>query len=100
MGKIVIWSRLALKQTEKIHKRILKDSKSLNVADKVINKLLISSDILENHPEVYSLDRFKTNNNGTYRAYEVYSYRISYRISKDKIRILGVRHTSREPLGY
>ncbi len=100
MGKIVIWSNLALKHTEKIHKRVLKDSKSLNVADKVTNKLFSSSDVLENHPELYGLDRFKTNNNGTYRAYEVYSYRISYRVLKDKIRILRVRHTSREPLAY
>ncbi len=100
MGKIVIWSKLALKQSEKIHKQILNDSKSLNVADKVINKLFTSSDVLENHPEVYTLDRFKTNNNGTYRAYEVYSYRISYRVLKDKIRILRVRYTSREPLEY
>ena len=100
MGKIVIWSKSALNQTEKIHKRILKGSKSLNVADKVINRLFASSDILENHPEVYNLDRFKKKNNGTYRAYEVYSYRISYRILKDEIRILRVRHTSREPLEY
>ena len=100
MGKIVVWSKLALKQAKKIHARILKDSKSLNVADKVINKLLTSSDILESHPEIYSLDRFKTNNDGTYRAYEIYSYRISYRILKDKIRILRVRHTRREPFNY
>lgn len=100
MGKIVVWSKLALKQVETIHKQLLFDSKSLNVADKVINKLFVSSDILENHPEIYALDRFKINNNGTYRAYEVYSYRISYRILANEIRILSVRHTSREPLKH
>jgi len=94
MGKIVIWSKLALKQAEKTHERIAKDSKSLTVADKIINKLFTSSDALENHPEMYSLDRFKVNNNGTYRAYEVYSYRVSYRIFKSKVRILRVRRAS------
>ena len=77
---------------------IFKDTKSLTIADKVINKLFNSSDILEEYPELYPIDKFKTNNNGTYRAYEVYSYRISYRVFNTKIRILRVRHTSREPL--
>jgi plasmid stabilization system protein ParE len=45
-------------------------------------------------------DKFKLNNTGNYRAYEIYSYRIAYRILKDKVRILRVRHTSREPLKY
>jgi len=100
MGKIVIWSKLALKHNKSIHTHLLKETKSLKVADKVVSKLFDSSDTLENHPELYALDRFKINNNGTYRAYEVYSYRISYRVMKDKIRILRVRHTSREPLEY
>ena len=100
MVKTVIWSRLAIRQNEIIHIRILKDTKSKEIADKVINGILDSSDILETRPELYKLDRFKINNNGTYRAYEVYSYRISYRVLKTKIRILRVRHTSREPLEY
>ena len=100
MVKTVIWSRLALSHNEIIRKRILKDTKSKEIANKVINAIFDSSDILETHPELYKLDRFKTNNNGTYRAYEVYSYRISYRVLKTKIRILRVRHTSREPLEY
>ena len=100
MVKTVIWSRLALSQTEIIQKRILKDSKSKEIVNKVINAIFDSSDILETHPELYKLDRFKINNNRTYRAYEVYSYRISYRVLKSKVRILRVRHTSREPLEY
>ncbi len=100
MGKIVIWSRQALRQTEQVHKHILKETLSLKTADKVINTLFDSSEVLENQPELYPLDRFKIENNGTYRAYEKYHYRISYRVLKDKIRILRVRHTSREPLKH
>ena len=100
MGKIVIWSKLALKHTEEIHEYVLENSKSLRIADDLIDKILTSSEVLSNQPELYALDKFKALNNGNYRAYEIFHYRISYRVLKDKIRILRVRHTSREPLKH
>ena len=92
--------KLSLKQLESIHKYILEESDSLTTADKVINKILTSSKVLSEQPEMHPTDKYKLNNTGSYRAYEVYSYRIAYRILKDKVRILRVRHTSREPLKY
>ncbi len=100
MGKKIIWAKSALKQAEAIHQYILEDSQSLKIADKVINTLFDSTEILEDQPEVYPLDNLKLNNDGSYRAYTKYSYRISYRIMKDTMRILRVRHTSRKPLKY
>ena|ERR1700761_1677606 len=50
--------------------------------------------------EIYPLDKYKTNNNGNYRAFEVDQYRISYRNTKTEIRILRVRHTSRRVKKY
>ena len=100
MGKVITWSKLALKQVESIHEHILEESGSLTTADKVINKILTSSQVLSDQPAMHPPDKFKLNNTGNYRAYEVYSYRIAYRILKDKVRILRVRHTSREPLKY
>lgn len=41
----------------------------------------------------------KQNNNGNYRAFEIYSYRISYRINENEIYRVRVRHTSRNPKG-
>mgnify|MGYP000533413668 FL=1 len=52
------------------------------------------------NPEIYPLDKYRKNNNGTIRAFEVYSYRIAYQITKSEIRILRVRHTKREPLKH
>lgn len=100
MGKIIIWSKFAIKHTEDIHKYILENSKSLRIADSLVDKILTSSETLSNQPELYPLDKLKQQNNGSYRAYEIFNYRISYRILKSKIRILRVRHTSREPLEY
>ena len=77
MGKKVIWSKYALRQAESIHDYIL-----------------------ETQWEIYTLDQLKQNNDGSYRTYVKYSYRISYRIMNDVVRILRVRHTSREPLEY
>ncbi|MGB0948547.1 MAG: type II toxin-antitoxin system RelE/ParE family toxin [Marinirhabdus sp.] len=40
----------------------------------------------------------KIGNDGSYRAFEKHSYRVSYRITENEIRILRLRHTSRNPL--
>jgi plasmid stabilization system protein ParE len=100
VGKIIIWSKLALKHTEEIHKYVLENSKSLRIADDLTDKIFTSSEVLSKQPELYALDKFKELNNGSYRAYEIFHYRISYRVLKDEIRILRVRHTSREPLNH
>lgn len=100
MGKTVIWSRPALQHTKEIHEYILEDSSSLEIADRVVDKLFSSSDILSEQPEIYPKDKYTVNNDGSYRAYEILRYRIAYRVLKDKVRILRVRHTSREPLKY
>ena len=77
MGEIIIWSKLALGQTEEIHKYILENSKSLRIADDLVDKILTSSEALSNQPELYPLDKLKQLNNGSYRAYEIFHYRIS-----------------------
>jgi len=52
------------------------------------------------HPECYGPDKYKLNNDDTYRAFEKHRYRIAYRVLDTEIRILRVRHTSMEPQGY
>lgn len=55
---------------------------------------------LVSNPERHPLDKYKLTNDGTYRAFELYHYRISYKISIDTIRIVRMRHTSRSPHTY
>ena len=100
MGKVVIWSEPSLQHLALIHEYIFEESGSLTTADKVIDNIIKSTQILSDQPKMNPPDRFKLNNNGDYRAYVIYSYRISYRILINKIRILRVLHTSREPLTY
>ena len=97
MGKIVVWSADALLQLEDIHFYILFESKSITVADKVIDKIFNGTEILEISSEIYKLDDLKIDNNGSFRVYFVFDYMISYQICTDTISILRVRHTSRNP---
>ena len=98
MAKKVIWSDFAKEQLKEIYRYIKKDSETN--AKKVRTKILESTRILSSGKEIYKADEFKQNNKGNYRAFIVYSYRISYKIELDKIEILRVRHTSREPLEH
>jgi len=100
MGKKIIWSFDALQQLEDIHFYILFESKSIQIADKVIDTIFESTQILKTKPEIYKLDSKKKNSDGTFRVYFVYDYMISYQITADCIQILRVRHTSRKPKNF
>ena len=71
-------------------------------AKKVRTDILVTARSLSKAPKRYPLDKYRKNNNGNIniRAFEMHSYRVSYQITKNKIRILRLRHTSREPLQF
>lgn len=94
----VLWNSTARKQVKKIYGFIAQES--IQNAQIVIEKLILSTDKLQNNPERFGMDKYKKNNDGSYRYYELYSYRIAFRIHKDYIRILRVRSTHQEPLEY
>lgn len=97
MEKEIIWSNSALNQLENIFFHILKKTKSYSIASKVVEGIYNSVTLLKTDSEIYELDEMKISNNGSYRAYEIYNYRISYKIMSDSVNILRVRHTSRIP---
>ena len=94
----VIWSDIAKEQLKEIYKYIKKDSEIS--AKKVRTQILLSTRLLATGKEIYKADELKEDNKGSYRAYIIYSYRITYKIETDTIQILRVRHTSREPLKH
>ena len=55
---------------------------------------------LKYNPEIYPLDKHRKNNKGDIRAFEKFSLRVAYQITKKQIRIIRLRHTSRDPLEY
>lgn len=97
MGKKIVWSKDALEQLEDIHFYIFFESKSITIADKVVDTIFDSTEILKTQPEIYKLDKQKTSNDGSFRVYSVYDYAISYQITNEIIYILRVRHNTRKP---
>jgi plasmid stabilization system protein ParE len=95
---VVVWGNSAKAELKKTFEYIALDS--LQNAQIVRNTLIdLTIDLAEN-PEKYPIDKFKENNDGSWRAFEKYHYRISYRILKDQVRIVRMRHTSLSPLPY
>ena len=64
----------------------------------VINRL----ELVRKNPLSCEVDLLKEPANKNYRAFVVFSYRITYQIKTEEkeIRVLRIRHCSREPLGY
>jgi plasmid stabilization system protein ParE len=74
---------VAAKQFEVAIKYIAADS--IQNAEKVRKEILEKIERLILHPEIYSPDRYKTNNDGSYRAFELHRYRIAYRVLENEI---------------
>lgn len=94
----VIWNAIARKQLKHIYKYIEKES--LQNAKNVIIEIIDATEKLDKNPERFALDKYKNKNDGSYRYFEIYKYRIAFRIYKTKVRILRVRSTHQEPLEY
>lgn len=73
---------------------------SLSNAQKVRKKILSSIKALIKNPEQYAPDKYRIGNDGSYRAFEVNKYRITYHINASEIRIIRIRHTKMNPLVY
>ncbi len=94
----IVWTKRSEKQLENAYKYICEDS-TKNAA-KVIEDIVKAAGKAINNPEFYPPDKYKTNNDGTYRAFEKHKFRIAYRFKSNVIRILRVRHSKMEPQPY
>ncbi len=92
----IIWDDLALNQLQDYLEYVYKQNPTAPriIRDRILNKLKV----LQTNPLICEDDRLKDNNDGTYKSFTVYSYRITYRIMENSI--IRVRHSSKEPLGY
>ena len=97
MEKEIVWTETALNQLEEIYFYILEQSLSYTISDKVIDTILKATTVLKKNWDIYEIDEMKLPNDSNYRAFEIHSYRISYKITNDNIYIIRVRHTSRSP---
>jgi len=98
MVRKIVWDKDAVLQMEEVYKYL--KERSLQSANKVRKSIKEKVQGLSNHPEIYPLDRFMKDNDGSFRAFEKYSYRVTYKVKEKEIIIARVRHTSRKPLEY
>ncbi len=85
-------------QLREAYKYIKKDP--LQNADKVRRGIVASFHAVLQNIELHAPDKYKNDNDGSYRAYEIFHYRISYHVSKTQITIVRIRHTKMNPLMY
>ena len=92
------WDKPALIYFSETIRYIRKDSEQN--AKKVKEEILAKSSELSVRPEIHAPDKYKQNNTGHYRAFELHRYRIAYLVKDEEIIIARIRHTSQEPQPY
>lgn len=96
----IIWDSIALHHFKDILAFLSKQSSQ---APKIVKDGILSrlNDVKKN-ALIFEIDKLKDKPNQEFRAFIIYSYRVTYQIKVDtkQIRVLRIRHTSREPLGY
>ena len=94
----ISWDKKAIIYFSEAIRYIRKDSPQN--AEKVKKKILKQIRELAKKPEIYNPDKYKSNNTGNYRAFELHRFRISYFVKETEIIITRIRHTSQEPREY
>jgi len=94
----ISWDKQALHYFREAIQYIRKDSPQN--ADKVKREILEKISELSKHPEIHNPDKYKIDNNGSYRAFELHRFRVGYLVKENEIIIARVRNTKQEPLDY
>jgi plasmid stabilization system protein ParE len=94
----VIWPFISRQQLKEMYDHIKKDS--LKNAESVRQIIISATKELVDFPHKYPPDKYKLNNDGSFRAFELFHYRICYQVTENEIIIVRLRHTSMKPLDY
>jgi plasmid stabilization system protein ParE len=94
----IIWRKSAILYLENAIDYIRKDS--VKNADTVANAILAAVEKAARFPEHFPPDKYRLNNTGSFRAFEIYNFRVSFYYNAETIRIVRVRHTQQKPLNY
>ncbi|MFN8153813.1 MAG: type II toxin-antitoxin system RelE/ParE family toxin [Bacteroidia bacterium] len=96
----IVWDRNALDHFKSI--LIYLEKQSLQAPSIVKGAVLSRLAAVRKNPLISETDKLKELPNKDFRAFVVFNYRVTYQIKSDEreIRILRIRHTSQEPLGY
>ena len=94
----LVWTRRSQQHLKALYNYISQTSPQN--AQKVVTDIITATEKAIANPTYYNPDKFKTDNDGSYRAFEKHHYRIAYRYQKNIIRVLRVMHNKMEPKKY
>lgn len=94
----ITWDKQALYFFRDAIRYIREDSPQS--ADKVKKEVLEKINELSIRPEIHNPDKYKLNNSGNYRAFELHRLRLGYLVKETEIIIARIRNTAQEPLDY
>lgn len=92
----IVWSKRAFGQLERAIKYI-KEEQGLKYAEIVLDRILNSVKLLEQNPGMGTREPLLKHKKSEYRFLVAWSYKIIYRVEKDRAIISRVFHTSRNP---
>ena len=95
----VKWSKPALDQLDKALDFIIGEG-FISYAAKLEESIISRIENLIDNYNIYPIDKYKKDNDGSYHAFEVEEYRISYRVKNSQVKIIRIRHTGRKPRKY
>ncbi|MFA7617194.1 MAG: type II toxin-antitoxin system RelE/ParE family toxin [Weeksellaceae bacterium] len=96
----IIWSAFAERQIDEIHEFYLNKTKSLRIANRIIERILIAPENLKLNPEIGQLELDLKDRILEYRYIVESNYKLIYTINKDKfqIQISDVFDTRQNPV--
>ena len=92
----VIWTKKAFTQLERAV-RYIREESGVSYAETVLNKILSTTRNLTDFPQMGQIEYFLSHKKSEYRYILVWSYKIVYRVNKDKVTVSRVFHTSQDP---
>ena len=96
---VIKWNKAAIQQLFEVI-LFLEETGFYTSAEHIESDILSKIRSLPLDPLIYPPDTYRKNNDGSYRAFEVDHYRVTYRETKDTIRIVRIKHTSRRIRKY
>ena len=72
-----------------------------NQAHKLVQKAILKTlSTAATNPFIFETDKLRTRLDENFRKFTIYHISVTYEIRKEKLFVLRLRHTSREPLSY
>jgi toxin ParE1/3/4 len=92
----IIWTNRAFSQLERAI-RYIKEERGVSYASIVLDKIIKSTSLLSNHPQLGSREPLLKHKKSEYRFLVAFAYKIIYRVEEDKVVISRVFHSSQDP---